>query len=172
MKKQILTLVYAVLLSPALVFAASSDIDKCVAEVKAAKPGDMVKLEALDVQGKTVYEFEVKDSKGLEWELMCDVATGKIIEIESEPAAAEVEVLKKAAKFNEADAMKVALTAFPGKLKEIEYELEANKDFSYEIDIIGKNGVETKVEVDAATGKIIETATEKWAVGEEAVTKR
>ncbi len=172
MKKQLLTLSCMVLLSPVLVCAASAEIDKCVTEVKAAKAGDIIKLEALDVQGKAVYEFEVKDSKGTEWELMCDVASGKIIEIETEPSVSELEGLKKAAKFNEADAMKTALTAFPGKIKEIEYEIESNKDFSYEIDIIGKNGVETKVEVNASSGKIIETATEKWSIGEETITKR
>ncbi len=49
--------------------------------------------------------------------------------------------------------------------KEVEYEIEENGDASYEFDIVNDKGVETKVEVDAATGKIIEVAIEEWEIG-------
>lgn len=35
------------------------------------------------------------------------------------------------------------------------------------IDILGKNGIETKVEVDAVSGEIIEISVENWEIGVE-----
>jgi Peptidase propeptide and YPEB domain len=43
---------------------------------------------------------------------------------------------------------------------------------TYEFDILGKDGQETKVEVDAASGKIIEVHVEDWQIGEEPKEKR
>jgi hypothetical protein len=40
------------------------------------------------------------------------------------------------------------------------------------LDIVDDKGVETRVEVNAANGKIIEVSTEKWEIGEEADEKR
>jgi uncharacterized membrane protein YkoI len=59
------------------------------------------------------------------------------------------------------------LKDYPGSVQEVEYEIETNGDASYEIDIVNDKGVETKVEVNAANGKIIEVSTEEWEVGEE-----
>ena len=40
------------------------------------------------------------------------------------------------------------------------------------MDIVNDKGLETKVEVNAANGKIIEVSTEEWEIGEEADEKR
>lgn len=63
-------------------------------------------------------------------------------------------------KVTEEDAAKTALSAYPGVIEE-------NGDASYEFDIVNDKGVETKVEVDASSGKIIEVAIEEWEIGEE-----
>jgi uncharacterized membrane protein YkoI len=54
-----------------------------------------------------------------------------------------------------------ALKAHPGEIIETEYEIESNGDASYEFDIKTKEGKEIKMEVDAATGKIIENGEEE-----------
>ncbi len=166
MKKYIIVTI-AVLASPVTAIAANQEIDQCIESVKKAKSGAILKLESLDVKGKTIYEFEVADENGFEWELMCDTATGKIIETEAEVSSSESKGFKDKAKITEEDALKIALKSYPGKVKEVEYEIEENNAPTYEIDIVDKNGVETKVEVDAISGKIIEVSVENWEIGVE-----
>lgn len=68
--------------------------------------------------------------------------------------------------------MAIATKAHPGEVVEVEYEIESDGGSTYEFDVIGKDGKETKVEVDAATGKIIEVHVEEWEIGEEPEEKR
>jgi uncharacterized membrane protein YkoI len=146
--------------------SANDALGTCIAAVQKEKPGVLRKLEKLNVSGKPFYELEGKDSAGLEWEFMCD-AKGKITERESEVKTADDPAFKAKMKVSEADAKATALKAYPGTIKEVEYEIEANGDGSYEIDIVSDKGVQTKVEVDALSGKIIETSIEAWEIGEE-----
>jgi uncharacterized membrane protein YkoI len=147
-------------------------LDACIKVVKQSKPGYIIKLEKLNVAGKGVYEIEVADVNRGEWEFMCEANTGKIIEQESEVTDAKSQAFKKNVKVTEEDAGAIALKSNPGKIQEVEYEVEDNGGSSYEFDIINDKGVETKVEVDAATGKIIETAIEDWEAGEESDEQR
>jgi len=173
MKKSTLLSVLGVIIASSVssAYAEEKAPDACIAEIQKLKVGEIIKLEKLNVSGKLVYEFETKDSNGFETELMCDAA-GKIIEKETEVSSASDEAFKKSAKVSEHDAATTALKANPGKIEEVEYEIEANGNGSYEFDIVSDKGVETKIEVDAVTGKIIETATEEWEIGEEASAKK
>lgn len=153
-------------------YAADQSIDSCIAAIQKQKAGEFIKLEKLNVAGKPFYEFEIKDAKGVEWEFMCDAKTGKITETEKEVSSANDDAFKKNAKVTEKEAIDIALKAHPGTVEEVEYEIEANGDASYEIDIVNDKGIETKVEVNAANGKIIEVSTEAWEIGEEADEKR
>ena len=173
MKTTILTCVSALGLAiSASSYAADQSIDNCITAIQKQKPGELIKLEKLSVAGKPFYEVEIKDSKGVEWEFMCNAKTGKITEIESEVSNADDEIFKKNVKVTEKEAIAIALKAHPGIVQEVELEIEENGDASYEIDIVNDKGVETKVEVNAANGKIIEESTEKWEIGEEASAKR
>jgi len=153
-------------------YAAAQSIETCIAAIQKQKPGELVKLEKLNMSGKSLYEFEIKDSKGDEWEFICDVETGKITETEGEAESADSEAFKKNRKISEKEAAAIALKAHPGRIVEVEYEIESNGDASYEFDIVNDRGTETKVEVNAANGKIIEVSTEEWEIGEEADEKR
>lgn len=148
--------------------AADQGLEKCIDAAQAIKKGSFLKLEKLMVGKKALYELEVKDAADQEWEFMCDAASGKITEQESEANAADSEPFKSKAKIGEKEAADIALKAHPGTLEEVEYEIEADGAPSYEFDIVDAKGVETKVEVDAVTGKIIETSTEDWEIGKEA----
>ena len=57
---------------------------------------------------------------------------------------------------------RIALTAHPGTVVETEYEIEAHGDASYEFDIRLADGSEVKLEVDAATGRIVEDYEQEW----------
>ncbi|MEY3288524.1 MAG: hypothetical protein RLZZ419_766 [Pseudomonadota bacterium] len=173
MKKTTLIYVLALGLTiSASSYAAGQSIDSCVVAAQKKKSGELIKLEKLNVAGKPFYELEIKDSKGAEWEFMCDAKTGKITEMESEVSRADDDVFKRNLKITEQEAIAIALKAYPGTVKEVEYEIEANSDASYELDIVNDKGSETKVEVNAANGKIIEVSKEEWEVGEEANAKR
>ena len=52
-------------------------------------------------------------------------------------------------------------------MEEVEFELKSDGQPVYEVDIESETGVETKIEVSAVDGKILETATEKWEIGVE-----
>jgi uncharacterized membrane protein YkoI len=103
---------------------------------------------------------------------LCEADTGKIIEKESEVTDAKSQAFKKNVKVTEEDAAATALKVYPGKIEEVEYEIEENGGSNYEFDIMSDKGIETKVEVDAATGKIIETAVEEWEAGDETEERR
>lgn len=152
--------------------AADQALESCIQAVKKEKPGDLIKLEKLNVSGKGSYELEVSDANRQEWEFVCDADSGKITERESEVINPNTQAFKKNAKITEEDAAAIALKANPGTIEEVEYEIEENGGASYEFDIINDKGVETKLEVDAANGKIIETAVEEWEIGEEQDEKR
>jgi len=169
MKNRLLSSAIALTLgSTFTVQAADQGIEKCIANIQKQKAGDLIKLEKLNAEGKAVYEFELRDANGFEWEFMCDVNSGKVFETESEVSSVNSLAFKSKMRVAEEDAKAIALKAYPGVIEEIEYEIEANGDASYEFDIVNSKGLETKVEVDAATGKIIEVAIEEWEIGEEA----
>ncbi|MDD1622943.1 MAG: PepSY domain-containing protein [Methylococcaceae bacterium] len=174
MKKNVLSIAISVALGllAGNSYAADQGLESCVQAVKKEKAGEFVKLEKLNVAGKGVYELEISDANRNEWEFMCDADSGKITEKESEVADANSLAFKKNVKVTEEDAAAVALKAAPGTIQEVEYEVEENGGSSYEFDIVNDKGVETKIEVDAATGKVIETAIEEWEIGEESDEKR
>src|SRR5574343_122322 len=152
--------------------AADQDLEKCIQAVKKEKVGDLIKMEKLNVAGKGAYELDVSNNNRQEWEFMCDADSGKLTEKEAEIENPNSQAFKKNVKVTEEDAAAIALKANPGTIQEVEYEIEDNGASSYEFDIVNDKGVETKVEVDAATGKIIETAVEEWEIGQEADEKR
>lgn len=152
--------------------AADQGLEKCILAVQSQKAGTLIKLEKLNVSGKAVYEFELKDKNGFEWEFMCDVNSGKIIKTQSEVSSVNSQAFKVKMKVTEEDAAAIALKVYPGVIEEVEYDIEENGDATYVFDIVDDKGAETKVEVDAATGKIIEVAIEEWGIGEDINQKR
>jgi len=142
-------------------------IEKCLQTALAAKPGQVIKVEAKTEKGVPVYEFDIVGADGRAWDIECNANTGKVTEIEEEVASADAPAYKAKAKVSEADARKIALDAYPGEIIETEYEIESDGGASYEFDIRTKDGKEWKVEVDATTGKIVEANREHFQIGRE-----
>lgn len=144
-------------------------LHSCLRAASALKEGYYAKVEYLILTHKGVptYEIEVHDNAGIEWELMCDITSGDIYEIEREVPSATDPLFMKHMKVDKDAAARIALELHPGKLVHTEYEIGDNGDAAYEFDIFERPGVTHKVEVDAATGKITEVAIEKWDIGRE-----
>lgn len=166
MKKSILaTILASSVVLPSAAFA--DHLESCVTAVQASKEGQLVKLEALTSNGKDIYSIELVDAQEQEWEFTCDATTGKIVYQESEVESASHPAFMKLAKLDEAKAISIAQAAFPGEVEEVEFELKSDGLPVFEVDIESETGVETKIEVSAVDGKILETATEKWEIGVE-----
>ncbi|HSR63544.1 MAG TPA: PepSY domain-containing protein [Gammaproteobacteria bacterium] len=144
-------------------------LEKCLMAAQAIRAGSFVKLEYLGFtdEGTSSYEIEIRDPDGNEWEFECSTRTGEILEIEQEVDSPESPLFKRNMKISEQQARKIATDLYPGTIEEVEYEIEANGDASYEFDIVDKYGVEFKIEVDATTGDIVEVQIERWEIGEE-----
>ena len=145
---------------------AFDSLGKCVKAALSKHDGKIVKVELKSEKKTPVYEFDIESADGTAWDVECDVKTSKIIEIEQEVTADDAK-FKAIAKVNEADAKATALAAHPGTVVETEYELESDGKASYEFDILEADKEEIKVEVDAATGKIVEVDYEVYQVGQE-----
>ena len=141
-------------------------LGKCVKAALSKHDGKVVKVELKSEKKTPVYEFDIESADGTAWDVECDVKTSKILEIEQEVKADDAK-FKAVAKVSEADAKATALKAHPGKVVETEYELEDDGKASYEFDILEADNEEVKVEVDAATGKIVEVDYEVYQVGQE-----
>jgi uncharacterized membrane protein YkoI len=146
-----------------------SGLHACLKAASAVKDGYYAKLEYLTVtnRGSDVYDIEIHDKDGVEWELMCDISKGSIYEFEREVKSTADPLFKNRMKVDEKTAAQTALALYPGKLVHTEYEIETNGSASYEFDIYERPGVTYKVEVDATTGEIVEIAIEKWDIGRE-----
>jgi uncharacterized membrane protein YkoI len=143
-------------------------MEKCMKAALASKPGRTIKLEFKDERGTPTYEFNILGKDGKEWELECDGNTGKIVETEQEVPSANHALFKGKRKISEREARAAALKAQPGKVVELEFEIEENGDASYEYDILTADGTEMKLEVDAATGNIVEQGQQEfYQIGEE-----
>jgi uncharacterized membrane protein YkoI len=142
-------------------------METCMKAALAKHDGEVVKLEFKDERGVPTYEFEILDKDGKSWEVECDAKRGKITEEEQEVDNAEAQLFKSKAKISLEQAKEIALKAHPGEVVEVEYEIESNGDASYEFDILTDKG-EIKMEVDAATGKIVEdNQKEYYQIGKE-----
>lgn len=145
---------------------AYDSLGKCVKAALSKHEGKIVKTEFKSEDKKGVYEFDIESADGTAWDIECDAKTGKVTEVEQEVSAEDAK-FKAAAKISEAEAKAIALAAHPGTVVETEYELEADGKASYEFDILEADKEEIKVEVDAATGKIVEVSYEEYQIGKD-----
>ena len=144
-----------------------ASMETCMKAALAKHDGEVTKLELKIERGTPTYEFEILAKDGKSWELECDANKGKITEEEQEVSNADDPLFKEKAKFTLDQAKEIALKAAPGKVVEVEYEIESNGNASYEFDIKTDKG-EVKLEVDATSGKIVEDKqSEIYQIGKE-----
>jgi len=137
---------------------AKVSLETCKKAALAKKAGTVKKVEFKREKRTSVYEFAIESTDGKRWDVECNANTGKITEVEQEVRSADDPAFKSKMKISEMEARAVALGTYPGEIKGVEYEIEGNGDASYEFEILTKDGKKMKVEVDASTGKIVETS--------------
>ncbi|MDZ4142741.1 MAG: PepSY domain-containing protein [Methylotenera sp.] len=141
-------------------------LGKCVKAALAKRDGTIVKVEFKDEGKSGVYEFDIESADGKAWDIECNAKSSKITEIEEEVKADDARFVALA-KVTEADAKAIALATHAGTIVETEYELESDGKASYEFDIVAADGKEYKVEVDATSGKVVESNLEVYQIGKE-----
>ena len=145
----------------------AASVETCLQAALAKLDGEAVKLELKLEQNKPVYEIEIA-SKARTMEFECDATTGQITEEEQEVDSPEHPLFKSKAKISLEKAQAIALKAQPGQIVETEFEIEANGDASYEFDIKQADSREVKLEVDAATGAVVEDSQQElYQIGRE-----
>lgn len=132
--------------------------ERCIGAAMLKQPGTIKKIELKSEMGTPIYEFAIESTDRKRWDVECDANTGKIVEVEQEVRSANDPLFKAKRKISEKEARKTALKAYPGEIKQVEYEIEQNGDASYEFAITTKDGKKMKVEVDASSGKIVEVS--------------
>ncbi|MDH5357080.1 MAG: PepSY domain-containing protein [Gammaproteobacteria bacterium] len=161
-------IVSAVLMSSTtLVMAADNPhkFEKCMASVLEERAGQIVKVEMKNEQGGHFYEFDIRGVDGSEWDIECNAHRGLVSEVEREVTDANHPLFKAKAQVSEKDAAKIALAIYPGKVVDVEYEIEPTGAATYEFDIDTTLNQQMKVEVDASSGEIIEANREIWQIG-------
>jgi len=149
-------------------FAADSNphqFEKCMASALEERPGDIIKVEFKNEQGGHFYEFDIKGDDGADWDLECNAHRGLISEVEREVDSVNHPLFAAKAKVSEKEARVTVLALYPGTITDVEYEIEFNGAATYEFDVDTTLNQEMKVEVDAATGEIVEANREMWQIG-------
>ena len=168
MKKKLLVIALASALMSSLAYAGDAHTGKletCLKAALAKHSGNVLTLEAEIENGKPIYEFDIKDSDGKEWEVECDAKSGKVTEEEQEVENAKDPLFSAKAKITQEEAKKTALAKYPGTVVESEFSIESDGNPSYEFDIKTKDGKEWEVEIDAVTGKVLESEQEMYQIG-------
>lgn len=147
---------------------AGTPLETCLGAALAKKPGRAVKLEAKLEKGVLIYEFDIGSADGRAWDVECNTATGWIMEVEQELRTPDDPLFRTKSRLSEAQARRIALERCPGRIVEVEYEMEAHGFAAwYEFDIETADGRQMKVEVDSASGEIVEASEELYQIGRE-----
>lgn len=132
-------------------------MDACRKAASESAKGEIVKVEPKRVKdGGEIYEIDIKAADETQWQFKCDKTSGKIIKKEQELPNADHPAFAALKKIDEAEARKIALSEYTGIVNKVGYEIQSDGTATYEIIIETGDGLEMEVEVDAATGKIIE----------------
>ncbi|MCG3200855.1 MAG: hypothetical protein NFCOHLIN_00717 [Gammaproteobacteria bacterium] len=139
--------------------------EDCLGVALEHKAGRVIKVEFKTVDARKAYEFDIMDSDGKAWDVECDADAATIVSVEREVDSVADPLFAAQAKISESQARRILTQQYPGEIEEVEYEIEESGSASYEFDIAAGDGTQTKVEIDAATGEIIEADHELWQVG-------
>lgn len=148
----------------AAVVSSNAGIESCAKAVLAQAPGELIQATLKQEPEGRVWEFEVKQADGKLFDIECSDSAGTIVETETRVATAADPAFAAIAKIDEAAARVKALEAKAGTVERVEFELEPDGKASYEYDIKTAEG-DYRVEVDAASGEVVETSSELLEIG-------
>jgi uncharacterized membrane protein YkoI len=141
-------------------------VGKCQAAVQRIFPGKVDNISAKQENRHLVYEFEGTAADGGKWRAECNAITLKVTETEREVAATDPTFAKQV-KVDEATARGMSVSAFPGKVVATRHIIESDGTAVYEFDIASAQGALVRIEVDAASGALVEVNPVIWSVSAE-----
>lgn len=151
--------------APAVAVANSNaGIESCAKAALAQAPGELTQATLKQEPDGRVWEFEIKQADGKLFDIECSDSAGTIVESETRVASAADPAFTAIAKVDEAAARTKALEAKAGTVERVEFELEADGKASYEYDIKTADG-DYRIEVDAASGEVVESSSELLEIG-------
>ncbi|WP_067795997.1 PepSY domain-containing protein [Actinomadura formosensis] len=122
-----------------------------------AVSGKVEEVELDGEHGKTVWEVGVLAGNGARRDVTVDSGTGKVLanraDDRDEEGKADSAALRKA-EVTAPAAAGAALKAVPGHAVSAEFR-RGHRGAVWEVEVIGRNGAEHEVAVDAATGKVL-----------------
>ena len=140
-------------------------LEQCLQAALDVFGGEALNVEYKFEDGEPVYDFDILAPDGVRWEVEVGAENAMIREIEREVGKTDPMFAGRAA-ISEDDARAAALTMFPGEIESVEYGVETDGTAVYEFDIVLAGGGEMNVEIDAATGAVVEANPELWEIGE------
>lgn len=146
-------------------------LETCLETALEKRAGRVIKLEMKRQRGELVYEFDIRDHNGQDWDLECSAETGRVLEIEREVATPNHPDFAARQRISEHQARLRALAAYPGEIVAVEYEIEESGRAVFEFDIYQRDGTTMKVEIDAgqteAASGVHEFSEKLWQIGYE-----
>jgi uncharacterized membrane protein YkoI len=144
----------------------ASLVGKCQAAVQRTFSGKVRNISAKRENRHLIYEFDGTAPDGSKWRAECDGVTLKVSETEREVEATDPEFSRQA-KVDEATARGMSVSGFPGEVVATRHIVESDGAAVYEFDIAMGRGVLVRVEVDAATGALVEVNPVLWTMSAE-----
>jgi uncharacterized membrane protein YkoI len=149
------------LLCPALAAAQTFDMpptgvpmERCLAAVLNVAGGSVSHMKLEIEAGRPLYEFKLQTDDGNEWEAECDASSGEIVEMQREVSRQD-QIFNGAARVVENEARRTAVERYPGNIVKSGRLLDFQGRPIYEVEITTADGREMEVEVDGATGEIL-----------------
>ncbi|MEQ8663947.1 MAG: PepSY domain-containing protein [Gammaproteobacteria bacterium] len=148
--------------------SADDTLHECLRAARAIRAGAFAAVEFLGFtdEREAAYEITVVPTSGRRWEFECSARSGAILEIEQAVDGAD-DPLFAAASIDLATARATATRIYPGTVRAVGYEIQADGSPAYEFDIEDVDGVAFKIEVDAVSGRITEVQIKLWQIGGE-----
>jgi len=144
--------------------SAESGMEICANAAIDAVPGHLVQVGLKRGQSSKVWEFEVRSAEGPSFDVECADDSGKILATDRRVPSADHEEFAAAARIDAAAARKIALTAQPGAIEQVRYEVSPDGKPLYKFAIRADSG-NFQVKVDAATGAVIGAAPQLLEIG-------
>ncbi len=141
-------------------------MEECMFAALDKQPGEVKEVELEMEDGAPRYDFEIEMADGRTAEVECDAMTGKIVEVEWENDDMDVDAFLQRATVTPSQARKIALQRVPGRIAEMNLETASTGEISYEFEVIGTDGRQVDVEVDAISGRVVEVERDVYEIGD------
>jgi uncharacterized membrane protein YkoI len=129
-------------------------MERCLAAVLNVAGGTVTHMKLEIEAGTPLYEFKLEGDDGNEWEAECDANSGEVVEMQREVSRQD-RTFNDAARVVESEARETAVGRYPGKIAKSGRLLDFQGRPIYEVEIVTADGREMEVEVDGATGEIL-----------------